>query len=131
MKIILTLEEDALNLEVEGDINYEEFVTAVLTVASEQTKKLFSAAKAQGMDEESVHALKAGVYDRLNYAFQQILDEILPPSEDFTENLTAEAILRAENELIEEAYNKLPKKDKDKEVKFPKAPIEIVEEEDA
>jgi hypothetical protein len=131
MKITITETNGQLDFQPEGDINFEDGITMLLTAVLGQANSLFAAAEQYGMDAEGIQCLKEGVYDRFNYAFARILDEILPPSQEFTENLTAEAIVRAENELIQEAYDQLSEEDKATPVEFPKAPVEMVEEEDA
>ena len=130
MEITIKANEQELNLTVKGDINFEDFMTMLLSTMQGQLNTMFEEAAGE-MSEEDVFALKAGVYDRLNYAFAQILDNILPPSDDFKEKLTAEAILRAENEIIQETYDELPEEVKNSHVEFPKAQVELVEEEDA
>lgn len=130
MEITIKANEQSLDLTVKGDINFEDFMTILLSTIQGQLSSMFEDA-AKEMSEEDVFALKAGVYDRLNYAFAQILDNILPPSDDFNEKLTAEAILKAENEIIQEEYDKLPDEVKHSQIEFPKQQLEIVEDEDA
>lgn len=130
MELTIKANEQSLDLTVKGDINFEDFMTILLSTMQGQLNSMFEDA-AKEMSEEDVFALKAGVYDRLNYAFAQILDNILPPSDDFNEKLTAEAILKAENEIIQETYDELPPEVKHSQIEFPKQQIEIVEDEDA
>ena len=130
MEITIKANEQSLDLTVKGDINFEDFMTILLSTMQGQLNSMFEDA-AKEMSEEDVFALKAGVYDRLNYTFAQILDNILPPSDDFNEKLTAEAILKAENEIIQKEYDKLPDEVKNSHTEFPKQQIEMVEEEDA
>ena len=130
MEITIKVNKQGLDLSVKGEVHFEDFMTIMLSAIQGQLNNMFEDA-AEEMNEEEVFALKAGVYDRLNYAFAQILDNILPPSDAFNEKLTAEAILRAENEIIQETYDELPPEVKHSQIEFPKQQIEIVEDEDA
>ena len=106
-RIIATQTGESLECEYQGEWNIEDLYTALLSIIRSQTEQLVTEAT-KSLKEEEVQALKEGIYDRLNYAFARILDDILPPADD----LTTEAILRAENELIAEKYDELSDKEK-------------------
>lgn len=100
-------QENMIECQIEGDWGIEDLYTVLLSTLGGQTDHFFEAAS-KTLSEDEQQALKGGIYDRLNYAFARVLDDILPPSED----ITTEAILKAENELINEKYDALSEKQK-------------------
>ena len=101
------VQENVIECQLEGDWGIEDLYTVLLSTLGGQTDHFFEAAS-KTLSEDEQQALKGGIYDRLNYAFARVLDDILPPSED----ITTEAILKAENELINEKYDALSEKQK-------------------
>lgn len=101
------VQENVIECQIEGDWGIEDLYTVLLSTLGGQTDHFFEAAS-KTLSEDEQQALKGGIYDRLNYAFARVLDDILPPSED----ITTEAILKAENELINEKYDALSEKQK-------------------
>lgn len=100
-------QENVIECQLEGEWGIEDLYTVLLSTLGGQTDRFFESAS-ETLSEDEQQALKGGIYDRLNYAFARVLDDILPPSED----ITTEAILKAENELINEKYNALSEKQK-------------------
>lgn len=101
------VQENVIECQLEGEWGIEDLYTVLLSTLGGQTDHFFEAAS-KTLSEDEQQALKGGIYDRLNYAFARVLDNILPPSED----ITTEAILKAENELINEKYDALSEKQK-------------------
>ncbi len=101
------VQENVIECQLEGEWGIEDLYTVLLSTLGGQTDHFFEAAS-KTLSEDEQQALKGGIYDRLNYAFARVLDDILPPSED----ITTEAILKAENELINEKYDALSEKQK-------------------
>lgn len=104
----ITLEEDnALSIDFAEPMSYAEFMTVILSTLDAQTHAFLDEIKDE-TDEETCQAVKCETYDELNFIFGQILERIIPTdSDDFEANLTAEAILKAENEIIEAKYKEM------------------------
>lgn len=107
---------------MEGQWNFADFMTIMLSTLDGQTQH-FLETSSVNLTEDQVFQLKGSTYDELNFMFGQILERIIPDgNEDFASKLTAEAILRAENEIIKEQYDALPDDVKaDNKVYFDKA----------
>lgn len=121
-QLILTEDNNQLEIKMEGQWSYADFMTVMLSTLDGQTQQ-FLASSTKELTDEQAFQLRGSTYDELNYMFGQILERIIPDgNEDFASKLTAEAILRAENEIIKEQYDALPDDVKaDNRVYFDKA----------
>lgn len=109
MKITITYDKDHIEAEREGAVTLENETQALLTLLL--NTNLNAIANAPKNISQSLREL---IYDNLNIAFANILENIIPDDETFLGNLTAEAILKAENELIDKKYCSLKKPTKKK-----------------
>lgn len=110
LDIHITMDDnEQLEIQLDGEASYTNFMTAMLATLDGQVQSFIETVQEdEEVDEETLSTLKASIYDELNFIFGQILERIIPTdSDDFEANLTTEAILRAENEIIEEKYNEL------------------------
>lgn len=110
MKITITYDNEHIEATREGAVTLENETQALLTVLL--NSNLTAIANAPKNASQSLREL---IYDNLNIAFANILENIIPDDETFLGNLTAEAILKAENELIDKKYRSLKKKPKPKQ----------------
>lgn len=94
IRIHIDDETQRLRVDVEGSITFPEFVRAIFTVLlhnMEQTAEL-------GKD---VPGLRGEIYDMVNAMAANTLDAFEPLPKNGADQLTAEAILRAENEILD------------------------------
>jgi len=103
----ITVEDDNISMNLEGEWSFVDFMTVMLSTLDGQVQQFIEEVKNEA-DEDTTQQVKCSVYDELNFLFGQMLERIIPDgSEDFDANLTAEAILRAENEIIKEKYDEV------------------------
>ena len=116
-KLIITQDEEFnVSTNVEGEWTFQDFMTVMLTVIDNQVQTLLKDAEADcGDNTEAYDYIKGNLYDELNYVFGQMLERIIPDGNENSDlKLTAEAILRAENQILEE-YSEKVKKDAENE----------------
>lgn len=109
IKIQIDDETSRLRVDVVGSITFPELVRSLFTVLlhnMEQTAEL-------GKD---VPGLRGEIYDMVNAMASNTLDAFEPLPKNGADQLTAEAILRAENEILDEVEVKDEDEDEDEEV---------------
>ena len=101
-KITIEFDEKGMSYRFEEACGLEEAFWVLLNTCAaltEQTAEI--GRKEKDFDETE---FRAAVYDKLNKGFTNILGHVAPEHESHP-NLTATAILLAENQLMKEAYN--------------------------
>ena len=89
------------------NVNFETLLRMVVPVIVESAKKIYQTAAEQktanvpALTPAQLEDLKLTMYDTMNIAFANALDQFAPEIEA-RPNLSADAILRAQNELLEE-----------------------------
>lgn len=103
---IETTKDQQLAFQSEN-VNFETLLRMVIPVIVNSAKKIYQTAAEQktpnvpALTPAQLEDLKLTMYDTMNIAFANALDEFAPEIEA-RPNLTADAILRAQNELLEE-----------------------------
>lgn len=83
-----------------GGHTFRDVLSVCGTALQFAMRQVVEAAQAQSVPEESIASLKAELYDSVNITFSTILMEFAPEIE-MHPNLTAEAILKAENDILD------------------------------
>lgn len=103
---IETTEDQKLSFQSEN-VNFETLLRMLIPAIVNSAKKIYQTAAEQKTNDvpaltaAQLEDLKLTMYDTMNIAFANALDEFAPEIEA-RPNLTADAILRAQNELLEE-----------------------------
>lgn len=108
IKIQIDDETSRLRVDVVGSITFPELVRSLFTVLlhnMEQTAEL-------GKD---VPGLRGEIYDMVNAMASNTLDAFEPLPKNGADQLTAEAILRAENEILDEVGDGVEVEDEDED----------------
>lgn len=93
------------------NVNFEILLRMLIPVIVKSAKQIYETAVAQdsknvpAMTPKALEELKLTMYDTMNIAFSNALDMFAPEIEA-RPNLTAEAILRAQNEILNEEMQK-------------------------
>ena len=99
-KIIITSEEKGISMQVEGNPNITILLNMLLTVAGGAMKQAIGAAP-----KEVKKQLSEMLYDSFNEAASVVLTDLIP-DKDMRPDLTNEAILRAQDEIMKEHIKK-------------------------
>ena len=103
---IETTKDQKLSFQSEN-VNFETLLRMLIPAIVNSAKKIYQTAAEQktpnvpALTAAQLEDLKLTMYDTMNIAFANALDEFAPEIEA-RPNLTADAILRAQNELLEE-----------------------------
>lgn len=96
MEIKIKLVDDTLDIKTKGNIDIDLLLQMLCTAALGSMNNIISQ-----IPEETKEEAKALVYDQANMAFSRTL-EAFAPEYELRPNLTAQAILEAENRIIME-----------------------------
>ena len=94
-QITITLTDEA-RLNVEGDITFPEALQALFSTTFTLMNHTLASAPTDSRDK-----IQGEIYDMVNSAAGVILDRFQPTPANAADELTAEAIMKAENELLE------------------------------
>lgn len=101
-KIIITISEDKLNLDIEGSITWPEACLALMSTLGNLAKTtVANLTKDNNLTEEQSQILLEDVADQINFAASNVLNDLVPPKPD--QQLSEAAIAAAENIIIKEA----------------------------
>lgn len=95
-RIVINIDKDQFNLKSSEPLTFGETVQALLSILNATAGEVIS--NAAKKDQQKV---RETIYDSLNIAFGNILEEIIPSEE--IPSLEAAAILKAQNEIIAKA----------------------------
>ncbi len=104
--ILITLHEDnTMSVNAKGSVSYPEMTMALGTAQLHAMCSTYDGIKAAYPDktEDELKTLKGHIYDIYNGQASLILDKFAPDIE-LHKDLTVDALLKAENELLDE-YN--------------------------
>lgn len=99
----ITIIHDDLNkvsVKYQNPISFEDLLQYLQSITLNSAKSILSKAKSEEDSEE----LKGYLYDMMNYAFSRTLD-LFDPDSVLHPTLTEQAILEAENQIIERKFN--------------------------
>lgn len=103
--INLEVQDGKVSMSTAGPLTILDLLEVTFAVQLEGMKSFLGR-----VPEEDKEAIKEDLYDKYNYAASNIL-EMFAPEFELREDLTAEAILKAENEIIEKKYDELKNAD--------------------
>lgn len=97
----LTIEErnGKVSMSSTGELSFPEFLQMTLTATLQFAKHI---------TPPNNDTAKGLIYDDMNHAFSKVLD-LYDPELELRPDITAEAILKMENQLVEEKYANLKK----------------------
>ena len=104
------------------NVSFDTLLRMLIPVIVQSAKKIYQTAAEQkhpgvpALTAKQLEDLKFTMYDTMNIAFSNALDEFAPEIEA-RPNLSADAILRAQNELLEEEMEKAGYMPTEEEVK--------------
>lgn len=120
-KINIRHDNGKVDFNIEGDINFEDFIllcnTCILAAMSQTVSAYKKALLDSGLTEGSteldskIAELKGNVYDFYNINASMLLEKFAPEIEA-REDLTVQAILEKEDELINNKYEELKESNK-------------------
>ncbi len=96
--LILTIENNQVKIDVDGKVNIEEGITALLTSILSMAEQVV--AEAGKESEEVKEHVKGELYDMINVGAANILD-MFAPEYELNPDLTAQAMLAAENQFLD------------------------------
>lgn len=101
-KIIITISEDKLNLDIEGSVTWPEACLALVSTLGNLAKTtVANLTKDNNLTEEQSQILLEAIADQINFAASNVLNDLVPPKPD--QQLSEAAIAAAENIIIKEA----------------------------
>lgn len=110
-EIHLTLDEEGNVCSNVKNLNFDLMLRMVIPFIVQKSKAIYDAASKQtspkvpALTKQQLQVLKESMYDTLNIAFSNALDMFAPEIEA-RPSLSTDAILRAQNELLEEEMAK-------------------------
>lgn len=104
-KIIITISENKLNLELKGSITWPEACLALMSTLGNLAKTtVANLTKDNKLTEEQSQILLEDIANQINFAASNVLNDLVPPKPD--QQLSEAAIAAAENIIIREAAKK-------------------------
>lgn len=101
----ITIEDNKLNLEIDGSITWPEACLALMsTVKNLAQTTVAHLAEDNELTPEQTQALLEDVADQINFAASNVLNDLVPPKPD--QQLSEAAIAAAENIIIKEAASR-------------------------
>lgn len=98
-EIVLILnDKNQLRVKMKNPMSFEDLLQVTQTAVLGHAKQVM-----EQVPQDDVEEVKGAFYDLMNQAFSRTL-EFFAPELELHPNLTAQAILEAENALIEKAY---------------------------
>ena len=96
VKITITLKDGQVNVRPSRPLGFEDFLQVVQTAVLSAMNSLL-----ESVPEEDQESVKKGIYESYNVAASHTL-ELFAPDFELRPDLTTQAILEAENKIIEE-----------------------------
>ena len=101
-KIIITVSEGKLSLELDGSITWPEACLALMSTIGNLAKTtVANLTKDNNLSDEQSQILLEDVANQINFAASNVLNDLVPPKPD--QQLSEAAIAAAENIIIREA----------------------------
>lgn len=91
-------DKNQMSLTTKKPIHFEDMLQITQTAILGHANTIL-----KNVPEEALESVKGSLYDKMNLAFSRTL-EFFAPEFELRPDLTAQAILEKENELIEKAY---------------------------
>lgn len=90
--------KNQMSLKAKNPLTFEDLLQITQTAILGHANAIL-----KNVPEEALESVKGSLYDKMNLAFSRTL-EFFAPEFELRPDLTAQAILEKENELIEKAY---------------------------
>jgi hypothetical protein len=96
-------DNNKITVKTQHPIDFEELLQYTQTAVLNYAKQIISFVPEE--TPEDAEKVKGFLYDQMNYAFSRTL-EFFAPEYELRPGLTAEAILKAEDEILEQHFKK-------------------------